>query len=458
MQLPNNLFNQGQNNFQNIMQNNFNFQNIMQNNFQNIILSNNVFNQGQISQNNIFMLSQNNIQNNSISQTNTNNKKAFTSIKQFNYVPMIGLENLGQTCYMNSVLQCFSNLYPLTNYFLSPSKQEFIKTNTITMSDPKAKSLSVAYKELIDNLWNGEPKTPFYPTEFKSILGELNPLFKGNDAGDSKDLACYIIMQLHQELNNIDSTLNKNVPNNFNDKDDIIVNPYNKNEVFQYFSKDFTLNNNSIISEIFYGVNQSMFECQVCKLNNMQRGLMEPLIKYNYENFFFLVFPLDEVRKFVAEKNNMGMYYYNINEVNLIDCFNYYQKQNDMNGYCEKCGSDNAKINTVTQVFSAPNILMLVLNRGKGLQFKIKINFPEYLDLTQTILNCNQMYELQSVVKHLGDNSASGHFISYCRSPVPKFNKCWFCYNDKTVVQSNNWKDIHDIGVTYILFYQLKIK
>jgi len=78
--------------------------------------------------------------------------KDLTSIKQLNYVPMIGLENLGETSYMNSVLQCFSNLYFLTNYFLNPSKQEYIKINTITKYNPNANSLSVAYKELIDNL------------------------------------------------------------------------------------------------------------------------------------------------------------------------------------------------------------------------------------------------------------------------------------------------------------------
>ena len=263
-------------------------------------------------------------------------------------------------------------------------------------------------------------------------------------------------MQLHKELNNIDSTLNK-IVQNFNDKDNnnINVDPYNGNEVFQYFMKNFCFNY-SIIANYFYGVNQSKFECQLCKLNNMQKGLMSPLIRYKYNSFPYLEFPLDEIRKFKVQNNNTGINYQNINEINIFDCFNYYQKQNDINGYCEKCGANNAKINTVTQIFCGPNILMIIFIRPKDMQFKIQINFPEYLDLRQTILNCNKIYELQSVVKKLGDNSTSQHFISYCRSPIPKFHKYWFCYNDKIVSQENNWNTIHDNGETYILFYQLE--
>ena len=398
---------------------------------------------------------QNQTNQNQTNQNPTNQNK--TSIKQFNYVPMIGLENLGQTCYMNSVLQCFSNLYPITKYFLSPKKKEIIEFNTITMFNKEAPSLSVVYRELIDKLWNGEPKTPLRPDKFKKILGEINPLFKENTAGDSKDLAIFLIMQLHEELNNIDLEINSRnqvdiiQQNNMN----VNVNPYNENEVLNYFFNDFKINQNSIISNNFYGINQSKFECQVCKMINMQKGITQPLYKYNYENFFYLEFPLEEVRKFMVQNNKMmGMNYQNTNQVTIDDCFKYNLKLNEMIGYCEKCGNNNAKIYSLTQIYSSPNILMIVLNRGKGLQFNIKIIFQEQLYVKT--LNGNKLYELQSVVKHLGDSSATGHFISYCRSPIPNFHTHWYCYNDTTVVQTNNWSNITDVGVTYILFYQLK--
>ena len=388
-----------------------------------------------------------------------------TSLKQLNYIPLIGLKNIGQTCYMNSVLQCMSNLYHITNYFLNPTKKNIIYSNTVTMPNKNAPSLSIAYKELIDNLWKGKPKIPYAPHNFKDILGKLNPLFKDQKAGDSKDLIVFLLMQLHEELNNIDPNINKN-SNKFISQENITVNPYDKCQVFQFFINDFLLKHSSLITRYFYGINQNMFECQNCKMNNIKRGVNQLLIKYNYENFFYLEFPLEKVRNFVMMQNNNNnigmnfpMNYQNLGQVNIYQCFYYFQSQNEISGYCDKCGLDEAKLLNNTKIYSSPVILILIFNRGKGLQFNIKINFPEILDLSQVILNENKekiIYELQSVVKHLGDNSSSGHFIAYCRSPIPNFHNCWFCYNDETVVQTNNWNDIHDIGNTYILFYQLK--
>ena len=458
----NNNLNNMNNNMSNNMNNNMNMafsqqnfyknnqnQFYSQNNINTFPMINNIQNNQLINMNNSFQ------NNNNFIQSNISN---VTSITKFPYVPMIGLTNIGKTCYMNSVLQCLSNLSDLTDYFLNPEKDEIIKENNITMTKSKEQCLSVVYKELLEKLWKSTPKVAYSPTKFKKALAKLNNLFKYDEAGDSKDFVCYLIMQLHTELNNIDSTLNDSSQKII--QQDIQADPYNPNQVYEVFMNDFRLSNNSIITKYFYGTNQNMFQCQVCQMNNIQKGINTPLIKYNYENYFYLEFPLEEVRKFVMMQNNnnmgMGMNFQNNNEVNIYDCFNYYQKQNEMEGYCEKCLSDNAKIFSVTKIFTPPKILIVIFNRGHGLQFNVKINFEMELDLSKIISNSNQIYELQSVIKHLGDNTPEGHFIAYCRSPILKYKDCWFCYNDSTVVQTNKWSDIHDIGVTYILFYKLK--
>ena len=467
-----NNFNQMNNNFNNFNQmNNFNNFNQMNNNFNNynqMINYNNLYQMNNFNNQMFLFNNQNLFNNNQNNDLNNNDKKRpktakefynqnLKGIKELNYVPMIGLENLGKTCYMNSVLQCFSNISKLTNYFLDPSKQIYIKSNSKTLIDEKEPSITVEYKELIDNLWKGMPKVAYSPFKFKKVLGKLNALFKDDTAGDSKDLACYLIMEIHNELNNIDTELGKKSAKNKKILDENKnVNPYDPKEVFDYFINNFIMNQNSIITEIFYGINRSMFECQVCKFNCIRSNIKMPLLKYNYENFFYLEFPLNEVRKFVAQNMNMGMNYQNINEVTIYDCFNYNRKQNEMEGYCERCGSDNAKIFSMTQIYSPPNIMMIIFNRGKGLQYDIKVNFPLILDLSQIVLNCGPVYELQGVIKHLGDNSASGHFIAYCRTPVPIYNNNWYCYNDNTVVESNDWNSIHNVKHNYILFYQLK--
>jgi ubiquitin C-terminal hydrolase len=435
---PNNCMNQQ--NLQN-MQNMQNIQNI------------NIFIQQQPQQQFIFN-TQNPILYNPMPYYNNINNHSQSYLNNLYVVPMIGLINLGQTCYMNSVLQCMSNLFPITNYFLNPKKIEKLKQHFTFLGQKEDSLLCFAYKELIENLWKGPFNKPYSPIKFKNILQKLNPLFSNNTAGDSKDFFNYLIMQLHNELNGIE--INPASQKIKSLGEDAQVDPFNKEQVFNSFMSSFA-SNYSIITCYFYGVTQGQFECQMCKNKLMQKGINLSPTKYNFESFFYLEFPLDEVRKYVAKLNNNLQYYQNINEVNLYDCFNYHQKLSTIIGYCEKCKRNDCQINTLNLIYSPSQILVLIFNRGIGKQFKVKINFEEKLDLNKIEKkNTNQYYELQGVVKHFGENSANGHFIAYCRSAVPMYHNNWYCYNDQTVTQVNDWKDIIDTGDTYILFYYLK--
>ena len=92
--------------------------------------------------------------------------------------PIIDLNDLEKESYINSVLQCFSNLFYITDYFLNPSKKDIIDITKTISDSKKENTLSIAYRDLLDKLWKGMPNISISPYEFKNTLGELNPLFK----------------------------------------------------------------------------------------------------------------------------------------------------------------------------------------------------------------------------------------------------------------------------------------
>lgn len=82
-----------------------------------------------------------------------------------------GLRNLGNTCYMNSALQCLSNTKELTEFLLS--KDWMRQINTVNSIGSRGKLLC-AYAELLRSLWNGESGDYAVPRRFKKELGREN--------------------------------------------------------------------------------------------------------------------------------------------------------------------------------------------------------------------------------------------------------------------------------------------
>ena len=347
-----------------------------------------------------------------------------------------GLENIGATCYMNSTLQCFAHIKDFVEYF----KKDKNKIKAISNKE----TLSYSFKILIDKLWtdNTNEKKYYAPYEFKEKISKLNPLFEGIAANDAKDLINFIVMTLHEELNLAND--NNNI---FADQ---ILDQTNKTLMFQLFVQEFTQKYNSLSSRLFYAINYNITQCTECGIQ-----------LYNYQIYFFLIFPLEEVRKFVYynnnNSNNNNLININQNVVDIYQCFEFDRRVCLMSGenamFCNRC-QRNTNSNICTNLVYAPNILIIILNRGKGKEFDVKLNFREDLDISNyvEINNTGTLYKLIGVITHLGESGMSGHFIAFCKDP-DDFK--WYKFNDAIVTPVIDFqKEVIDFGMPYLLFYQ----
>ena len=332
-----------------------------------------------------------------------------------------GLQNIGATCYMNATLQCLAHVEKLTKYLLG--KKLELKT------DKNNHKLSYSYLEVLENIWENNTIKDYAPNNFKEIISDMNPLFKGVQANDSKDLVIFLLENMHKELNKV---LKNNNQNSREEKPDQ-YNFYNSLTVFiKYFKKNFQ----SIFSDIFYGMYDSQMKCLNCQI-----------ITHNIQIYNILIIPLEEVRIF---KNRIQ------NIVTITECLEYYERPEYMSGqnqiFCNKCKQMANSVNS-TSLIVGPKVLIINFNRGKGLQYDVQIDFDENIDINPFIYykNAPCNYQLIGVVTHFGPSSMSGHFIAFCRSFV---DNNWYKYNDSFVTLSS-FQEAKTTGVPYILFYSL---
>ena len=415
----------------------------------NILINNN--NNIKKNSNNCIELSKDNINNNKNKNKNKNNnnnielhektkKKKSQHIKNDNNDPcLVGLTNIGSTCYMNAVLQCFSNIKHLTNYLFKEDVINKIEKNKNT------KIFSYEYLQLLKHLWLLDTNDieyyqnhkSFSPYNFKDVLGNMNNLFKNNEANDSKDLIIFMQEQLHKELNFLDEK--NNIQNNNNNYPKI--NQFNENEVRNSFFNYFKQNYKSVISNLFYGTQRTVTECLRCGAST-----------YNYQIISNLFFPLEEVRKFKLIQNYEG----NTAYVSFYDCLDYFQHTSRLTGqnniYCNNC-NQISDANYSNKIYFMPNVLIIILNRGKGLQFNVNIIINEEVDLSNyTQFNKEHArYQLIGTILHYGNSDQNGHFIAICKN---KNDGQWYKYND-SIIDRTNFNEIKNTGIPYVLFYQI---
>ena len=359
--------------------------------------------------------------------------KDFDNKEEFNKIICypVGLENLGNTCFMNSCIQCLRHCFPFANYIIN----EF-KPNQSTY-------ISYYFQKLLQNLFSEQKvANTSILSNFKNSIGNKISIYLNTEQKDPIHFYLHLMKLLNEEI-----TILKT--NNYNSIKSQIQNQ-NKIE-----SESESISESESESE---NENNSKEYKKKLRNNNFDKNKEEEEIRKKEINFFannntplnhlFIGFLINEI-EYICPHHKIQQVINNFNYLNLniIDsnsspitdlgkCLENYIKDVQMDGenkiYCSKC-KKNVKGISRTKIASFPEILVINLRRVDGNSYYYHyVDYPINLDLKNIIYgepNKSTNYTLKSMIQHYGEDNG-GHKIAICKNFT---NNKWYKFSDANV-------------------------
>tara|TARA_B110000444_G_scaffold245129_1_gene265271 strand:- start:1841 stop:2878 length:1038 start_codon:yes stop_codon:yes gene_type:complete len=335
--------------------------------------------------------------------------------KEYNNMGLTGLTNLGNTCFMNSVLQCLSHTYEL-NDFLSTEEYKK-KLNRVPDS-----LILWEWDKLRKQMWS--ENCIISPGGFLHSIQRIArikdaELFTGYLQNDLTEFLDFLINCFHTSIKReVKMTITGEQSTT---QDEMAVKCYEMMKVM--YKKEY-----SEMIDLFFGIH-------VSKVTSLES---------NYENispepFFNLLLELPKAKN-----------------ISLYDCLDTYTKQETIESGVEV--DDNKKKEKADKqilFWSLPKILVITLKRFNNNNMKDKrlVNFDDELDLRKYVVGYakgSYKYDLYGVCNHMG-GTRGGHYTSYIKNANGK----WYLCNDTNVNEVANLNKIKS-PAAYCFFYRKK--